>query len=185
MKALRPHFSCCVAHATFPSRFVLKAERDAESDVAGGHGQRPWELITLFCINSPVKEVAKVQSQEGINICPLMNPLLCGGYIGTYPPGKRCLCRQTAFSELPQRTPGCCAEHSCSHSVRVGESLSLQSPPPVRPGVGAGAGRDPGVRPQLCSPVQPWASLWVPPGCSCWLNTMRAPVFMACRYYSL
>lgn len=140
MKALRPHFSCCVARATFPSRFVLKAERDAESDVAGGHGQRPWELITLFCINSPVKEVAKVQSQEGINICPLMNPLLCGGYIGTYPPGKRCLCRQTAFSELPQRTPGCCAEHSCSHSVRVGESLSLQSPPPVGPGMVLGRG---------------------------------------------
>lgn len=31
----------------------------------------------LPCINSPVKAVAKVQSQEGINICLLMNLRLC------------------------------------------------------------------------------------------------------------
>lgn len=49
------------------------------------------ELITLPCINSPVKAVAKVQSQEGINICLLMNPRLCGCYIGTHPPGTHSL----------------------------------------------------------------------------------------------
>lgn len=94
---------------------------DAESDMAGGHRQRPWELVTLPCINSPVKAVAKVQSQEGLHVCQLMNLPLCGCYIGTRPPGNHCLHRQKSFSRwLKGSSPAShCAEHSCSHSKRV------------------------------------------------------------------
>lgn len=160
---------------------------DAKSNVAGGHGQRPWELITLPCINSPVKEVAKVQSQEGINICLLMNPLLCGGYIGTYPPGKHYLCRQTASSELPQRTPGCCAQHSCSHSRCVLESHCLPGHPCLGDLEGGWMGwqehwprSQPPVLLSCAALSQPLCSLRL-----CCLSRTRAPVFMIGRYYSL
>lgn len=134
--------------------------------------------------------MAKVQSQEGINICPLMNLLPCGGYIGTYPPGKHYLCRQTTSSELPQRTPGCCAQHSCSHSRCVLESHCLPSHPPIRGPGGRGNGRNgrstgPGVSPQFCSPVQPWASHSASRDCSGCLSRTRATVFTISRYYSL
>lgn len=56
---------------------------DVESDMAGSPGQRLWELIILPCINSPVKGVAKVQSQERISPGQLTSPPLCGGYLGT------------------------------------------------------------------------------------------------------
>lgn len=154
--------------------------------MAGGHGQRPWELIMLPCINSPVKAVAKVQSQEGINICLLMNPRLCACYIGTYPLGKHCLCRQTSFSEVPQWTPSPLCWTLLSHSKRIWR-VAFSVIPSYRTWVRGGMAEcwPRSWAPSSVAYVQPWAGHSVSPGCSCWLSKMKAPIFTVCHYYSL
>lgn len=85
--------------------------------------------------------------------------------LGHNPPGKHYLCRQTRFSELPQRTPGLWADN---------KSHFLFSHPLVSDQVGGGWQEPwPGHQAPSCTSTQLWAGHSVPRGHSCCCSERR------------
>lgn len=135
------------------------------------------ELLTLPCINSPVEAVAKVQSQEGVNICLLT--WLCGCHIGTHPPGTHSLQTDRFFRTASNNPLATVLKTLVPIAKAFEASLSLQSSPRVGPG-----GRE-GWQETWPGSQVPALHLRAASGCSCYPRKMKVPVFAICHFYSL